>query len=132
MVVMSDAEIELEYKAAKAAYVAAGQRMTAAKAAMKPIWQARETAAREAKMALKAKALEAWLSGASKKQVGALLGVKQPDIYSLQSDFMHDFLAHEEIYTDEYMNCSYKDSDPVRQRLAELALRRYHDRDLAA
>ncbi|HEY2416426.1 MAG TPA: hypothetical protein VGH84_00785 [Steroidobacteraceae bacterium] len=128
----SAAEIEREYEAAKAEYGNAMRRMRAAKAAMKPIWKARETAEREAKLAVRAQALEAWLGGASKKEVAALLGVKQPDVYSLQVNFMHEFLEHEEIYTEEYLNGGVGDREPARMRLAALALRRYHDRGLAA
>lgn len=124
---MSDPEAE--YLAAKEAFVAAHKRLSAAKAAMKPVWEARETAKQQARVELQVKAAEAFLSGAPKKEVCVLAG-KSPNygsFYGLFDDFWRALLSHEEIY---HLNGDIH-ADGWERRVTERALARYRERRAA-
>ena len=78
---MSDPEIEAEYEAAKAAYLAAQRRLSAAKAAREAVQEAswvEKNALRERAMAA---GLRARLAGQSEKAAAAAMGNKDASSY---------------------------------------------------
>lgn len=109
--------------------MAAQRRMSAAKAAMKPIWEARETAKQQARIKMLVKAAEALVAGASRKEV-AVLGGRRPGYWSM-SDLLDEFwrsvLSHEEIYEDRGTYYDYGGTAWER-RVSERALARYRER----
>jgi hypothetical protein len=122
---------EAEYLAAKAAFVAAHKRLVAAKAAMKPIWKAQETAQQQAHIQRLVMAAEALVAGAPRKEV-VVLGGRSASYYSI-SDLLRAFwrsvLSHEEIYQD--LDNYRLDDGQWELSVTKRALERYHARQAA-
>ena len=78
---MSDPEIEAEYEAAKAAYLAAQRRLSAAKAARDVIQQASRVETHALRERAMAAGLRARLAGQSEKAAAAAMGNKDASSY---------------------------------------------------
>jgi len=122
-------EIEAEYQAAKAEFVAAQARLAAIRPAMVPIWEARKQAAERDRLELLAAVADAWLAGAATADVCELMGVKHSNPYSVSARvdrLVHAMLEHHEVYTPEYRAEMFtKAESAIWRRHVELALARF-------
>jgi hypothetical protein len=117
-----------EYEAARVAFVAAGARMTAAKARMRPVLEARERRKENEKLAALVPVVRAILDGASKQQVQAMLERKQPpySVWDVADRFIDPLLSWEERYRNPDLPETH--SEAWYRRIAEMALERYRER----
>jgi hypothetical protein len=119
---------EREYEAARVAFVAAGARMTAAKARMRPVWEARERRKENEKLAALVPVVMAILDGASKQQVQAMLEKKQPPycLWHVADRFIDPLLTWEERYRNPDLPETH--TEAWYRRITEMALERYRER----
>jgi hypothetical protein len=132
---MSDTAIlQAEYLAATEAYASAQKRLTAAKAALDAVAKREAKTRREARHAERlersAKALEAWLAGATQKTACQIVGLSPAgaSFYAIRRYFVHNLLSFEERYsTSCQASWTRKDFDERDRAQVAQALARFHE-----
>ncbi len=118
--------IEAEYEAARVEFIQAQRRMTAAKAAMKPIWEARYEAKRNAEWNRLRRVAQAYLDGAPRDALCVLAGRKTR---ARPRDLLYPLWDRHLSYDDMYEQTDgIEVGSPAWERLmTERALARHHE-----